>query len=76
MEIDAVAAPVLLALALAEVVGVVLLLLELLLLLLHAAIRSAAAVAAATVTPALADTEYNVVPRLFSRDMPHAKACA
>jgi hypothetical protein len=74
-EIDAVAALVLL-LALGDVGGVELLLLELLLLLLHAAMRRAAAVAAAAVSPALFDTEYNDVPRLFSRDMPHAKACA
>jgi hypothetical protein len=44
---------------------------ELLLLLplLHAAIRTAAAPAATAVSPALAVTEYNDVPRLFSRDM-------
>ncbi|HEV3379579.1 MAG TPA: hypothetical protein VG142_01105 [Trebonia sp.] len=36
--------------------------------LLHAAMRSAAAPAATAVSPAL-DTEYNVVPRLCSRDM-------
>ena len=45
-------------------------LLELLELLLHAAMRRAAVVAATAVSPALADTEYNDVPRLFSRDMP------
>jgi hypothetical protein len=45
-------------------VGVLLLLL--LLLLLHAEMRRAAAAAAATaVSPALADPEYNDVPRLF-----------
>jgi hypothetical protein len=45
---------------------------ELLLLLplLHAAMRTAAAPAATAVSPALAVTEYNDVPRLFSRDMP------
>jgi hypothetical protein len=43
---------------------------ELLLLLPHAAIRTAAAPAATAVSPALAVTEYNDVPRLFSRDMP------
>ena len=44
--------------------------LELELLLLQAAMSSAAETAAA-VRPALfADTEYNGVPRLFSRDMP------
>jgi hypothetical protein len=72
-EIDGAEAEVLalaLALVLAEVdvAGVVLLLL-LLLLLLQAA-RSSAAAAAAAVSPARADTEYNGVPRLFSRDMP------
>jgi hypothetical protein len=69
-EIDGAEAEVLaLALVLAEVdvAGVVLLLL--LLLLLQAA-RSSAAAAAAAVSPARADTEYNGVPRLFSRDMP------
>jgi hypothetical protein len=69
IEIDAAEAEVLaLALVLAEVdvAGVLLLLL---LLLLQAA-RSRAAAAAAAVSPALADTEYNGVPRLFSRDMP------
>jgi hypothetical protein len=68
-EIDAAAVEVLLAPAVAaeDVVGV-----ELagLLLLLHAAMRRAAVVAATAVRPALADTEYNDVPRLFSRDMP------
>jgi hypothetical protein len=44
-------------------------LLLLLLLLLQAA-RSSAAETAVTVSPARADTEYNDVPRLFSRDMP------
>jgi hypothetical protein len=39
---------------------------ELLLLLLHAAIRTAAAPAATAVSPALALTEYNDVPRLLS----------
>jgi hypothetical protein len=43
---------------------------ELLLPLLHAAMRTAAAPAATAVSPALAVTEYNDVPRLFSRDMP------
>jgi hypothetical protein len=46
-----------------------LLLLLLLLLLLQAA-RSSAAETAVTASPARADTEYNGVPRLFSRDMP------
>jgi len=71
-EIDAAEAEVLaLALVLAEVdvAGVVLLLL----LLLQAA-RSSAAAAAAAVSPARADTEYNGVPRLFSRDMPTGHA--
>jgi hypothetical protein len=45
------------------------LLLLLLLLLLQAA-RSSAAETAVTASPARADTEYNGVPRLFSRDMP------
>jgi hypothetical protein len=40
------------------------------LLLLHAAIRTAATPAATAVSPALAETEYNDVPRLFCRDMP------
>jgi hypothetical protein len=54
------------ALALAdEVEGVE----ELLELLLHAPMRRAAVVAATAVRPALADMEYNDVPRLFSRDM-------
>jgi hypothetical protein len=35
----------------------------------HAATSSAAVAAATAVSPALADTEYNGVPRLFSRDM-------
>jgi len=68
IEIDAEVEP--LALALAEVeVDVAGVLLLLLLLLLQAA-RSSAAAAAAAVSPARADTEYNGVPRLFSRDMP------
>jgi hypothetical protein len=46
----------------------------LLVLLLHAAISSAAVAAATALSPALADTEDNGVPRLFSRDMPwHAR---
>jgi hypothetical protein len=53
--------------AVGDVVGVVLLLL---LLLLHAAAPSTSAATAAAVSPAFADTEYNGVPRLFSRDMP------
>jgi hypothetical protein len=64
----------LLALALvldeADVAGAELLLL-LLELLLQAATSNAVA-AAAAVSPARADTEYNGVPRLFSRDMPQA----
>jgi len=64
IEIDA----EVLVLAEADVDGVLLLLL-LLLLLLQAA-RSSAAETAAAVSPARADTEYNGVPRLFSRDMP------
>jgi hypothetical protein len=70
IEIDADAEVELLALALAEVdVAGVLLLLLLLLLLLQAA-RSSAAETAVAVSPARADTEYNGVPRLFSRDIP------
>jgi hypothetical protein len=69
-EIDAAAVELLVALADADAdaAGVELLLL-LLLPLLHAATRRAAVVAATAVRPALADTEYNDVPRLFSRDM-------
>jgi hypothetical protein len=52
----------------ADVAGVVALVV--LLLLLHAAAPSASAATAATASPAFADTEYNGVPRLFSRDMP------
>jgi hypothetical protein len=62
MEIDGVELE---ALAVDDAAGVVLLLL-----LLHAAIRTAAAPAATAVSPALAVTEYNDVPRLLSRDMP------
>jgi hypothetical protein len=53
--------------AVGDVVGVVELVV---LLLLHAAAPSTSAVTAAAVSPAFADTEYNGVPRLFSRDMP------
>jgi hypothetical protein len=69
-EIDAAAVELLVALAVADAdaAGVELLLL-LLPPLLHAATRRAAVVAATAVRPALADTEYNDVPRLFSRDM-------
>jgi hypothetical protein len=67
IEIDAAEVEALaLVLAEVDVAGVVLLLL---LLLLQAA-RSSAAAAATAVSPARADTEYNGVPRLFSRDMP------
>ena len=57
-----------LALELAEVDvdGVLLLLLQ--------AARSSAAAAAVTASPARAVTEYNGVPRLFSRDMPTGHA--
>jgi hypothetical protein len=70
-EIDAAAVELLVALAVADAdaAGVELLLLLLLPPLLHAATRRAAVVAATAVRPALADTEYNDVPRLFSRDM-------
>jgi hypothetical protein len=66
-EIDAAGALALLVALADEVAGFE----ELLeLLLLHAAMRRAAVAAATAVSPALADTEYNGVPRLFSRDMP------
>jgi len=67
IDADAEVLPLALVLAEADVAGVLLLLL--LLLLLQAA-RSSAAETAAAVSPARADTEYNGVPRLFSRDMP------
>jgi hypothetical protein len=41
-----------------------------LVLLLHAPMRTAAAVAATAPSPVFADTEYNDVPRLVSRDVP------
>src|SRR5579875_393378 len=69
-EIDAAALELLLALADEDEPPAGAELLELLLLLPHAAMSSAAVVAATAVSPALADTEYNGVPRLFSRDMP------
>jgi hypothetical protein len=67
MEMDAaLLAPLLVALD--DAAGAELLLL---LLLLHAEMRRAAAAAPATAAaPALDFTEYNDVPRLFSRDVP------
>jgi hypothetical protein len=62
VELDALAVE----LAVEDAAGAELLLLPLL----HAAMRTAAAPAATAVSPALAVTEYNDVPRLFSRDMP------
>jgi hypothetical protein len=68
IEIDAALLEPLLV-ALDDAAGAELLLL--LLLLLHAEMRRAAAAAPATAaTPALVLTEYNDVPRLFSRDVP------
>jgi hypothetical protein len=70
-EIDAAAVELPVALAVADAAGADVVGAELvvLLLLLHAATRRAAVAAATAVRPALADTEYNDVPRLFSRDM-------